>query len=79
MELPLHEQFNISQWRSMIDTAGPKDLEALRQISHKVLDYAITNRLFALEQAATLQLRHEKAPAAEAAGAAEEMDQNSSS
>ncbi len=79
MDLPLHEQFTISQWRSMIDSAGPRDLEALRTISHKVLDYAITNRAFAMQQAEALLPRHEKAPAAEAARAAEQPDQNSSS
>jgi len=62
--LPLHEQFRLNQWRALIDGAGPGDLEALRQISHQVLDYAITNRAFALAQAAALLPKQQNAPAA---------------
>ena len=64
MDLPLHEQFRINQWRTMIDGAGPADLEALRQIAHSVLDYAITNRAFALQQAAAMLPQQQKTPAA---------------
>ena len=67
--LPLHEQFRVNQWRTLIDGAGPGDLEALRTISHQVLDYAIANRSFALAQAAATLPRQENAPAAEAARA----------
>jgi hypothetical protein len=77
--LPLHEQFRFNHWRTLIDGAGPGDLDALRQISHQVLDYAIVNRAFALQQAAALLPRQEKTPAAEAAGAQSPPDQNSSS
>lgn len=62
--LPLHEQFRVNQWRTLIDGAGPGDLEALRQISHQVLDYAVVNRAFALSQAAAGLPRQQNAPAA---------------
>lgn len=77
--LPLHEQFRCNQWLQMIDRAGPGDLEALRQIARQVLDYAIVNRAFVLQQAASLLPRQGKAPATEAAGAHEQLDQNCSS
>lgn len=64
MDLPLHEQFRVNQWRTLIDGAGPADLEHLRQISHAILDYAITNRAFALAQAAAMLPRQQNAPAA---------------
>lgn len=64
MDLPLHEQFRVSQWRTMIDGAGPGDLEALRKVAHLVLDYGIVNRQFALAQAAASLPVQQNAPAA---------------
>ena len=64
MDLPLHEQFRVNQWRTLIDGAGPADLESLRQIAHQVLDYGIVNRAFALQQAAAMLPQQQKTPAA---------------
>jgi hypothetical protein len=63
MEIPLHEQLRNHQWRQMITAAGPDDLEALRTAALLILDYAISSRGFALQQAAALLPRQQEAPA----------------
>jgi len=79
MELPLHEQLRHHQWRTLIDRAGPGDVEHLKQIALAILDYSVTSRLFALQAAAAWLPRQQNAPTAEAAGAPGVLDQNSSS
>lgn len=54
MDLPLHEQLLLEKWRRLIDQAGPGDLQSLKTISLKILDYAASQRQFALAQAAAL-------------------------
>jgi hypothetical protein len=49
MALPLHEQLRNEQWRRMIDTAGPGDLEGLRKIASCLLDYAKAHRELAMQ------------------------------
>lgn len=63
MELPLHEQLRNDQWRRMITAAGPGDLEELRTAALLILNYAISSRGFALQQAAALLPRQQEAPA----------------
>lgn len=71
MALPLHEQLSHENWRRMINEAGPADIEALRRIAHTVLNWGISQRAFAMEQARQM-LPKQKAPAAEATGASSE-------
>jgi len=79
MALPLNEQFTHENWRRMINQAGPGDVEALRKIAHKVLDWGIAQRAYAMAQARAT-LPQQKAPTGEPAGAnSAGADQNSSS
>lgn len=76
MALPLTDQFRHEQWRRMIASAGPADLEGLRKLALNLLDYAASHRGLALQ----LLDPTAKAPAAEATGAMPLIgDQNSSS
>jgi hypothetical protein len=52
----------------MINEAGPGDAEALRRMAHTILDWGIAQRAYAMAQARTT-LPQQKAPAAKAAGA----------
>jgi hypothetical protein len=64
MELPLQEQLRNEQWRRMIQGAGSRDLENLKTVALAILDYAETNRQFALQQAAAVLPRQQNTPAA---------------
>lgn len=76
MALPLTDQFRHEQWRRLITSAGPADLEGLRKLALSLLDYATAHRGLALQLLDPIA----KAPAAEAAGAMPSAgDQNSSS
>ena len=50
MALPLHEQLRHEEWRRMINSAGPGDLERLQELALRILDYAAAHRAFALGQ-----------------------------
>ncbi|MEB3169339.1 MAG: hypothetical protein VKK97_11500 [Synechococcaceae cyanobacterium] len=80
MRLPLHEQLSHENWRRMIDSAGPGDVEALRKLTHTILEWGIACRGLALQQARAM-LPQQEAPTAEATGAllSPDGDQNSSS
>ena len=75
-QLPLAEQFTIQTWRNTIDQAGPYQLEELRKISGLILDYAITNRAFALAVAQSI-LPQQKTPAEAGAHCDQQPDQSS--
>ncbi len=64
--LPLQEQLRNEQWRRMIKGARPADLENLRTMALKILEYAETNRSLALVQARMMLPQQQNAPAAEA-------------
>ncbi len=64
--LPLQEQLRNEQWRRMIKAAGPADLGTLKTIALLILQYAESNRAFALQQAKALLPQQQNAPAAEA-------------
>ena len=77
MTLPLTDQFRHEQWRRMITSAGPGDLEALRTLAGCLLDYATAHRGLAM----TLLEPIAMAPTARATEAMPSPveDQNSSS
>lgn len=62
MALPLTDQFRHEQWRRLIQSAGPGDLENLRQLASCLLDYAVSHRGLAMQ----LLEPTAKPPAAEA-------------
>jgi hypothetical protein len=64
--LPLQEQLRNEQWRRMIKGARPADLENLRTMALKILEYAETNRRLTLVQARMMLPQQQNAPAAEA-------------
>jgi hypothetical protein len=64
MDLPLQEQLRNEQWRRMIQGAGNRDLENLKTVALAILDYAETNRSFALQQAHAMLPKQQNTPAA---------------
>jgi hypothetical protein len=64
--LPLQEQLRNEQWRRMINGARPGDLQSLKTIALKILEYAEANRALTLHQARQLLPQQQNAPAAEA-------------
>lgn len=69
MDLPMHERLRNEQWRRTIQGATGRDLENLKTVALAILQYAETNRSFALQQAAAFLPKQQETPAAEAAGA----------
>jgi len=69
MDLPLQEQLRNEQWRRLIGSAGPRDVEALKTVALAILGYAETSRAYALQQAHALLPKQQNAPAAETAEA----------